>query len=395
MRFSPTLPIDIRGNIRNKILALAEKVCIQSAILTGGHTPQTMGAIRELLRITNSYYSNRIESEGTHPIEIEKAMKKEFSITSKEKDLQMLSIAHMDVQRTIEEYCKNPISEVITKSYILKLHKEFYSKDGMEEFLTLDDGTIMTPGLLRHRDVVIHNYVAPIHAEIESMMNVYETEYNRIGSTSTKAMMLINAISAHHRLVWIHPFLDGNGRISRLFMDAMFYKMGLKGYGLWNISRGLARDTKGYKECLKRADMIRQGSKDGRGNLSLMTLEEYVIFMLNVSLEQIEYMNKSLNLATISSRMIAFIKYSQQGMYNTPALPKHSEALLLRLLTVGEVSRGEVKEIIGTQKTVATQLIKTLSQMGYIESDTPKGAIRIKFNAYFASKLMPELMPEQ
>lgn len=56
-----------------------------------------------MLRITNSYYSNRIESEGTHPIDIEKAMKKEFLEDKKKKDLQPLSLIHIEIQKYLEK----------------------------------------------------------------------------------------------------------------------------------------------------------------------------------------------------------------------------------------------------------------------------------------------------
>ena len=60
--------------------------------------------IKELLRKVNSYYSNQIESEGTHPIDIDKATRQEFSSDSKEKQLQQLSLVHIEVQKYVESY---------------------------------------------------------------------------------------------------------------------------------------------------------------------------------------------------------------------------------------------------------------------------------------------------
>src|SRR5436305_942518 len=57
---------------------------------------------------------------------------------------------------------------------------------------------------------------------------------------------LIALAAAHHRLMWIHPFLDGNGRVARLFTDAYFLRSSVTGYGLWNVSRGLARQRDSY-----------------------------------------------------------------------------------------------------------------------------------------------------
>ena len=79
MYITPVLPSTNEIKLENELLKKAEMVIIESAKLTGGYNKYFIDAIKDLLKITNSYYSNRIESEGTHPIDIEKAMKKEFS----------------------------------------------------------------------------------------------------------------------------------------------------------------------------------------------------------------------------------------------------------------------------------------------------------------------------
>jgi Fic family protein len=76
------------------------------------------------------------------------------------------------------------------------------------------------------------------------------------------------AIASHHRLMWIHPFLDGNGRVARLYTDACFCRLPLPGYGLWNVSRGLARRRDEYMAALTSADAPRRNDYDGRGSLS-------------------------------------------------------------------------------------------------------------------------------
>ena len=85
MLISPIMPYDLKGQIKPELLELAEKVCIESAKIASGYNQHVVNAFRDVLRITNSYYSNRIEAESTHPIDIEKAMLKQFSDDSKEK----------------------------------------------------------------------------------------------------------------------------------------------------------------------------------------------------------------------------------------------------------------------------------------------------------------------
>ena len=43
---------------------------------------------------------------------------------------------------------------------------------------------------------------------------------------------------AHHRFNYIHPFPDGNGRVSRLMSHAMAWRAEVASHGLWSISRG-------------------------------------------------------------------------------------------------------------------------------------------------------------
>jgi hypothetical protein len=81
-------------------------------------------------------------------------------------------------------------------------------------------------------------------------------------------------------------------------------------------------------------------------------------------------------------------------MYRIEPLPKHTDRLLKELLIKGSLRRGDVEKIIGTKQTVASTLIKELIQRDYIQSDTARGDIRIKFNAHFSMKIFPELMPD-
>ena len=141
--------------------------------------------------------------------------------------------------------------------------------------------------------------------------------------------------------------------------------------------------------------MPSQGITDGRGPLSLRGLSYYLKFMLTLALDQIEFMSKSLQLSSLGHKIDSYIRLSEHGLVGDEPLPKYTFALFKELLISGEVARGRVKEIIGKKDRTATMLIKTLSRMDYIESDTPKSAIRLKLNSHFASYLIPDLIPSR
>jgi Fic family protein len=250
----------------------------------------------------------------------------------------------------------------------------------------------MIPGKLRASNVRVRQHIAPDFTELPSFFNTYEHLY-KVPAHATQAKQVIFALASHHRLMWIHPFLDGNGRTARLVLDGIFNSMSLEGYGLWNISRGLSRRSEDYKRYLALADMARQGDLDGKGALSTKAFISYIRFMLEVALDQVDFMNKNLKMHSLHQRIESYVRLSKEGIFNTKPLPKYSELLFKELLMAGEIPRGHVMNIIHTKERTAASLRRELTEMDFIESDTPKSAIRLKFNASFASYIFPELIP--
>ena len=148
--------------------------------------------------------------------------------------------------------------------------------------------------------------------------------------------------ASHHRLLWIHPFLDGNGRVARLFSHAFLRDLGI-GNSLWSVSRGLARRATDYKRLLMEADALRKGDLDGRGNLSEKALVDFCKFFLEICIDQIDFMAKLLNLSSLLERVSDHVNLEiQKGN-----LPKGSYALLKEALITGSFERGQAAEITG------------------------------------------------
>lgn len=78
MYTTPIIPQTEHYSLKQEIINKAERIIIESAKLTGNLNIHVINAIKDNLRTINSYYSNKIESEGTHPIDIERAMKNDF-----------------------------------------------------------------------------------------------------------------------------------------------------------------------------------------------------------------------------------------------------------------------------------------------------------------------------
>ncbi len=84
-------------------------------------------------------------------------------------------------------------------------------------------------------------------------------------------------------------------------------RSGLGGYGLWNVSRGLARRRDDYRAFLAAADLQCENDLDGRGNLSDRTLTEFCRFFLEICLDQAEYMNNLLSLDNFLERLEKYV----------------------------------------------------------------------------------------
>jgi Fic family protein len=122
------------------------------------------------------------------------------------------------------------------------------------------------PGQLRQREVIVARNVGPSWEQLPAFLDRFAAEY---ASARHHGVMPVIAIAAsHHRLMWIHLFLDGNGRVTWLYTDACFLRLPLPGSSLWNVSRGLARRRDAYMTAFSGADAHRCNDSDGRGNLS-------------------------------------------------------------------------------------------------------------------------------
>src|ERR1700685_279597 len=62
------------------------------------------GALADLVRSMNCYYSNLIEGHDTHPVDIERALKNDYSADRTKRDLQLEAKAHISVQQWLDAW---------------------------------------------------------------------------------------------------------------------------------------------------------------------------------------------------------------------------------------------------------------------------------------------------
>jgi len=383
---------------------MAREIVTRSAALTCSLHPTSLQPVIELLRLINSYYSNLIEGHSTHPVDIERAMRKDYDENDPAKrDLQMESLAHIECQRKIDERLQEDADlNVASTDFLCWLHRIFYARVPEGLRLVKDDKTgeklEVIGGKLREREILVGRHVGPSAGSVPYFLERF-ADFYRSGSHHGIAP-LIAAAASHHRLVWIHPFLDGNGRIARLYTDACFKRLPLAGYGLWNVSRGLARRRDDYMAALTWADAPRRNDVDGRGNLSREGLAKFCKFFFEVCLDQIDYMNDLLRLDALLERIKGYVqlRVTRVAPHPRPELPPlKSEAvyMLQEALLRGEVSRGDMIRISGLKERTGRALLSQLLAERLLASDTPKGPVRLAFPTFVVGYLFPDIYPTQ
>jgi Fic family protein len=217
-------------------------------------------------------------------------------------------------------------------------------------------------------------------------MTRFEEAYD--SARLTKPRQAIAVAAAHHRLLWIHPFLDGNGRVARLMSHAMLLDLGV-GSALWSVSRGLARRSVDYKRLLMAADEPRKGDLDGRGALSQSALIEFCQFFLESCLDQVRYMRELLEPSELQRRMDLYVRDEEDA----GRLPKRSFPLLREALLSGELDRRRVPGLIDASERTARRVLSALVERRLLVSESQKAPLRLGFPIDVVERWFPKLYP--
>jgi len=377
----PLLPEESKGleDFATDLVAKANR-------LAGRVNPTLAAAIGNLVRSMNCYYSNLIEGHCTFPVDIERALNNEYDQEPERRNLQMEARAHIEVQRLIDR--GEAPAPAVSKEFIIWVHREFCQRLP-DELLWVENPETherlrVVPGELRKRHVKVGRLV-PIHpVDIPAFLDRFAEAYNSpILSTFRK---VIGVAAAHHRLLWIHPFLDGNGRVARLFSHAWLRELGI-GSELWAVSRGLARQVDKYKSALGAADEPRRGDLDGRGNLTQQGLDQFCDFFLATCVDQVAFMESLLEPEELLRRVEIWCEEEMRAK----RLPRGSWRLLREAVLAGSFSRGRAAELTGYETRQARTVLNALIERGYLASGGPRDSVRLGFPATIIDRWFPRL----
>lgn len=392
LSFDPPLPSRQMGELKD----MAQEVVIASSTLEGRIARETAAVLGDRLRFLNSYHSNLIEGHKTSILDIEAALQQDYSQDEQKRYAQQLCAAHVRVERALmNEVLETPPVNICNFSFVSKIHRDFYAQLPAQHQFTHSQGGFtrysVKPGKMRGGLVsldggtTIHGPNAKVLPEKYEQFSRYYDPNNFHGDER-----LIAAAAGHHRLVWLHPFRDGNGRVSRLFSGLYMAAIGINRANLWSLSRGFSRDKQWYMTNLQSAD-----SPDADGKrFDQAFFADYCLYFLEVCLDQIQFMDKILGLHRIDARIEGYIKDRDKSRGALHPLDQRAGKLLKTLFLQGLVARGEARSIMGMEAQTdrhARRIVSQLIQEGLACSTSHRAPLTIGFPTNVLRYYFPDI----
>jgi Fic family protein len=387
----PLLPTAGRGELAELSVDIFRKAGELTATLP---SPSVRRGVAGLVREMNSYYSNLIEGHKTLPRDIERALHDDFSDREDDRRNQLLSVAHIRAEAAMRRrMAEQPEAGAFQPEFIQWIHREFYEALPRSEWFTTSlsgKRHPLDPGKFRDHNVDVGRHVPPDHAAIGDFVRRFDGFYSDPAIPATDRLIALAA--AHHRLAWIHPFGDGNGRVARLQSQAAMIRAGLDADGLWTLSRGLARAKPAYFQHLQAADQVRANDFDGRGNLSDAALSRFCRFFLERVLDQIDFMTGLISPFKLLDRIENHLRFIRVDL--DAKLRSHLVRLLKALCLEGDLPRGAVPAILGLKGTASRVIIRRALDEGLVGSASEKGPLRIAFPYKVVDSYFPQLFTD-
>lgn len=386
---------------RENLESLAVDLARAASGLNAAVPEPTKRAVRDLIRVADAHYSLSIDGHRVHPVHIEQATRSELADDPAVRALQREAVAYLRAGRFLEtRLASEPALDLPAAVFLKVLHWELYSRIP-EEFRWVQDPSSperknrVIPGELRTLPSITGSRPSIDPAAIDLVLSRFRTAYDLPRLSPVERIIAVGA--SHHRLLWIHPFAAGNGRVARLFSAGVAQRAGIDGAigGMWTTSRGLSRNRSRYCELLAAADLRQRNELDGRDVLAPRALLEFTRFFLETCRQEIGFMRQALAPEKFGERVIQYVALRNASL--APGGPIHEEAasLLRDVMLRGEVARGEAGRVTGMATSEARKILSGLVKERFLVSDSPKGAVRLCIPAHAAPFLFPDLFPPE
>lgn len=296
--------------------------------------PQEMEKLVEIAKIQSTEASNAIEGIVTTSTRIKQLV--EEKTTPRNRDEQEIA-GYRDALNVIHESFD---AIPITQNYILQLHKMLYSHMN---------------NLLAGRTKSVQNYISAAypdgHTEIlftplepnetsEALDRICE-EYNRvIGNLEVEPLIIIPIFI--HDFLCIHPFNDGNGKMSRLLTTLLLYQNGFYIGKYISLEAKISKDKDLYYSALSQSQM---GWHEGKEDA--LPFIKYILGTILASYKDFEERTSLVQEKLPALEMVRMASKSKIGRFNKqdirelcPTLSDSSiEGALRKLVAAGELKK--------------------------------------------------------
>ena len=217
--------------------------------------PHELEKLVEIAKIQSTEASNAIEGIVTTNTRIRQLV--EEKTDPRNRDEQEIA-GYRDVLNVIHESFD---AIPITKNYILQLHKMLYSH--MNNPLAGQTKTVQNYISATYPDGHTENIFTPLAPfETPEALDRICEEYSRvIGNFEVEPLIIIPIFI--HDFLCIHPFNDGNGRMSRLLTTLLLYRSGFNVGKYISLEAKIAKNKDLYYNALRRSqDGWNEGTED-------------------------------------------------------------------------------------------------------------------------------------
>ena len=217
--------------------------------------PEELEKLVEIAKVQSTEASNAIEGIVTTNTRIRQLV--EEKTTPKNRDEQEIA-GYLDVLNLINE---NFDAIPITQNYILQLHKILYSH--MNNPMAGRTKNVQNYSSAAYPDGHVKTIFTPLapYETPEALDRICE-EYNRvIGNMEVEPLIVIPIFI--HDFLCIHPFNDGNGRMSRLLTTLLLYRNGFYVGKYISLEAKIAKNKDLYYDVLNQAQIgWHEGTED-------------------------------------------------------------------------------------------------------------------------------------
>ncbi|MFW6323640.1 MAG: Fic family protein [Desulfovibrionales bacterium] len=389
----PLTPVLPKKDLLGPLKDMAQEVAMSSAGLEESVPRETAREIGEHLRLVNSYYSNLIEGHKTTIPEIQQALNRSFAHEPERRYAQELCAAHVLIEHELRDELEtdDDPANICRPEYIREMHRRFYSHLPEGHRFTHDAGGFtrfpVLAGELRDREVTLdaHHPHGPRADDLPRSMEAFSHLFDPARSHGDER--LISAAVSHHRLTWLHPFRDGNGRIARLHTGLYLFRIRINQCGLWSLSRGFSRNKQGYMLNLSATDS--PGEENGNFFHAGLTAD-FCRFFFEICLDQIGFMRRLLQLEEVESRIEWLVADLIRG--RMPGLAPESARVLRAVFRRGLVARGEIPQIVNMpERTARRKVIAPLLDAGLLMSTSHRAPLTVGLPLFSLPYLFPGL----